>query len=288
MLRVERDSTRSPFRAKNHRGFEERDDLIGGAGGSRGEEVGPGSAACLYLLFPAGGRPDGALIQEAVAGIERVSISHRPPASEDPQRGEGSWLELLSDGLTFDLLGLAPGPSLTIPEPRHHIDRQHNPAEELEAVGLAPGPHLAAAAGALPVVRTMLAIGVGLSAQIPRTAGFLWRPSGAVIGAEFFRKSAQQWLTGGPFPALGLTGIAALATGGLRSDGLDFFTGQEVEIEPSLCTDPVAGMRLAVRVIDLLVGAEALREPSQIETSDASHIVLEPSGDGGTVKVSKA
>lgn len=213
-------------------------------------------------------------------------MSHDPGAAGGPDSRENAWLELLVDGLTFDLLGLAPGPALELPAIQHRFELDgdfHVP--DFEAIGLFPGPHLSGASRALPVVRAMAELTAHLAAEIENAIAVVWGPSGSVMGGAYFRAVAGQWAEGGAFPALGLTGLEPLANGKLRSDGLSFFIGQEVEIAADLAEDRVAGSRLAIRAIDVLI--EHGRLDDQIGTSgiDGAPLVLAPSADGSIVRV---
>ena len=81
----------------------------------------------LYLLFAPGKRPDRVAIRKFVAAQPGVSISHdpldsapiqlaaadgeqiKPERSADAAHDDLVWVEVLREGLAFDLTGLAPG-----------------------------------------------------------------------------------------------------------------------------------------------------------------------------------
>jgi hypothetical protein len=203
--------------------------------------------------------------------------------SYDPGRGHSDpsstdWLEILVEGLTFDLLGLAPGPSLTVLEPRHRFGPWDKPVTSSEAIGLAPGPHLAAAGSAMPVVRTLLRLGAGLAAQLPATLGALWLPASSAMRRDLFVNALDAWFAGGPFPALGLTGIEERHDGVLATDGLAFFTGQEAVLDEALCTDRIEATRLLTRLIDRLVNAPPLDRALTLPREGSGPLRLTPAG----------
>ena len=71
--------------------------------------------------------------------------------------------EILRDGMTYDLTGVAPGPAETMTPIRHRYGLEDViDVSEFEALALRPGPHLVAGAHSLPVVRTMAGIGAAL------------------------------------------------------------------------------------------------------------------------------
>lgn len=228
------------------------------------------AAPCLFLLFPAGRRPTASTIARAIDSLPRTSISHHPGAAPDEDRsaGEADWLEIVVDGLTFDIIGLSPGPSLMVPPIRHRFQFEDD-GRALEAIGLAPGPHLLAARAALPVVRALVLLAVHLARNENIGAeGALWLPAGTAMGTSYLDRVIGDWAGGGPFPALGLTAIDRGHQGSLRSDGLAYFTGQEVAIFDQPDGAPSAGTRLLVRLIDGLVGLGPLEQPMRLRGPD--------------------
>lgn len=234
---------------------------------------------CLFLLFHAGERPGADRLRRALAAQDIGQISH-DPASGAAGRGDAAhWLEVLIDGLTFDVLGLAPGPSLAAPATRHRfgVPREMQIAE-MEAVGVTPGPHLAGAGGSLPVVRTLLRLGAELARQLGGAQAALWQPAGSVMGRELFVEAIDRWTGNDVFPALGLVGVAPDGEGRLASDGLAFFTGQELLLDVRLCADWVQATRLLLRLVDRLVGAPPLAAAETVALSTGDRLLLEPRG----------
>jgi hypothetical protein len=172
-------------------------------------------------------------------------VSHRP------SDGEG-WLELLVNGLTFDLTGLAPAAAAESPPfvHRYGVPGSRDP-EAFEAVALSPGAHLAGAEAMIPVVRSAAGLAATL-ADLPRCEAVGWRPARAVAGVAHFRQGVDAWLGGGAFPALGMTALTRNGSGSLRSEGLDFLIGRELVLQPS-GAPPAEDAKLAIRLIDMLV-----------------------------------
>jgi hypothetical protein len=196
-------------------------------------------------LFAPGGRPFAEQVAELGRRSGAFAVSHRAP------EGEG-WLELLVNGLTFDLRALAPAPAA---EPfafayRYAVPGNRDPAA-LEGITLGPGAHLAGAEAMLPVVRSAAELATALAA-LPGCEAIGWRPARALAGIAHFSGGVQSWLGGGAFPALGLTALARDEAGSLRSEGLDFLIGRELVLRPS-GAPPAEDAKLALRLIDLLV-----------------------------------
>lgn len=250
-----------------------------------GEELRPNIAARLLIVFPETRRPDRRAIFDAVARSEQFLVSHDPGEPMERDGNTGAWLELLMDGLTFDCMGLQPGPPMQRAEPRHVFQIGNRNFAACEAIALTPGPHLAGAENTVPVVRTIVSLAFQLCEHLEDAIAVQWEPSACLIGNNYFKEVSERWLEGGPFPALGLSGIAVAENGLLRSDGLAFFTGQELELTEQLSADRVSASQLMVRLIDRLVMWGRVQETSEVAGGDGGPLLLTPSVDGKTVSV---
>lgn len=249
-------------------------------GGSDSVSGGVSAQPSLCLLFARGSRPSGSAIHSALTSSGLGHVSHDPSSAKAPIHQHG-WLEILIDGLTFDVSGLEPGPGLSLVPPRHHLGPVD--LDSTEAIGIAPGPHLSAAANALPVVRTLLRLGAHLLARSDGPMGAFWLPSGTLSHDKVFADVIASWMSGGPFPAPALTGIAALANGGIASEGLSFFIGKEMRLHPALCADRVAARRLMVRLIDRVVERWPNFPPQTLDLDDGGAVRIDPGGSAITV-----
>ena len=238
----------------------------------------------LYLLFDDQHRPDRAAMLAALSAMPDTSVSHDPSLGDhgtaasrlDPLR-RGDWLELLKWGMTFDCLGLAPGPGVAFPPIEYRfncpVDQE---AQGTQSIALVAGPHLADAANSLPVVRAMLEIGAELVDRLEGIVAVGWGPARSAIAPAFFSRSVHAWIAGGPFPALGMVGFASGDDGALRTDGLGWFIGQELELTPALAGDRVAATRLAARLIHELVSSGAVEHPSEADLGGGLRVRLDP------------
>lgn len=236
--------------------------------------------------------------------MRSVSISHGPRADHSPQivanRGEALdsssnggaghkedvWFELLVHGLTFDLRGLAPGTGEGVydTEFRYDFDEPVS-SKRFEAVHLAPGQHLAGGARSLPVMRELIALACEMVCHFDDLAAIVWKPANSVIGRRYFESVATAWLEGGPFPALGLTSFKVTNDGALETIGLDYWTGQELRIEPSLSSDKIEATRLGARIVNQLVISGKLEKIERVIALDGSRLILLPSSNGKLVRV---
>ena len=233
--------------------------------------------AVLAMLYVPGQRPSLDAVRRAGKASAAFAVSY------DPGEGAG-WAELLVTGLTFELAGLAPGPGEAIPPLAHRFGLAWDwPGEALEAVLVRPGAHLVGAAAMLPVVRACVALGAALAGHTDATA-VVWIPARTAMAPDYFAATIADWQGGGAFPALGLTALVAGASG-VTSEGLAFFTGQEIEVYGS---DLAAAGRIAVRMVHTLVGHGPLVAPTRLTGPDGESLLAEPFGDGSRVRLTLA
>ena len=258
------------------------------------------------MLFAAGKRPTRAALRDFAASQRAVSLTYDPidddylqlvdagqndpkePTAGSLQRNlsERVWVELLREGLTFDLTGLAPGPQSEFPSIEHRFDMEKTPnGFRCEAVLLSPGQHLSGGQRTLPVIKGLIGLARDLTVHFKAVESIVWPASMSAIGPRFFESVATAWLEGGPFPALGLTAFRETSDGALQSVGLAFWTGQELRIEEPLMRDKISATRLGVRLINQLVILGTLKRDERIMAPDGSHLLLQPSENGKYVRV---
>ena len=238
--------------------------------------------ARLCLVFAAGHRPTWAEVAAVVDTWPGTSISHgiaqtapgESGSSDDadladgkaaagPGGGmngeEGEWVELVRDGLTFDLTGLAPRPPSTFPLVAHPFDLPRIPdAARFEVVDLALGGHLTGGARMIPVAKGLIALARDFVHRFDHLEAVTWSPARSAMGHRYFESVATAWLDGGPFPAFGLTAFRDNGERGLETEGLSYWVERELQLEPALCQNPVQAKRMAARIVDHLVHAGRL------------------------------
>ena len=233
-------------------------------------------------MFAPGARPRAADVRRLADTDGQFSISF-DPAGEGGQ--EEGWLELLANGLTFDCTGLAPQVGSEVPELAHSyaVSQDFNAAEQ-QAILIRPGPHLSAGGTMFPVVRTLAMIAASLAA-LEGVQAVVWHPARSAIEAGYFRRSVMRWIEGGAFPALGLTALASDGNGGLTSEGLSLFTGQELYLRPEVASDTGEGAKIALRLIDWLVENGRITESLAFTGPSGETLRLEPVDNLGIVEV---
>lgn len=243
---------------------------------------GGGLISAASLLFAPGERPDASAIARLAETTSAFSISL------DPAEGAGdggNWLELLDHGLTFDLRGLAPGPAAAAPPRSHEFGLPDDfDAVRMQAVTLQPGPHLAEGSAMLPVVRSLAGLTAALAA-LPGVRAVAWHAARSWCSTGHFRDSVHRWLEGGPFPGLGLTALVSMPDGGMQSQGLALFTGQELRLEPELAKDRAAAAKTGLRLLHWLVEHGSVTGPESLPGPDGVPLRLEPSENTRFVRV---
>lgn len=234
------------------------------------------------LLFAAGDRPYASDVERVLAtgganGADAM-VSFRP---ED---GAG-WLELLSSGLTFDLTGLTPGESEQTVSPAHRYG--HAPAageNGFEAITLRPGLHIAGGQASQPVVRAMAGLAATLALPLaPRLVS--WNPAAVWMEPGYFVRVTMNWLSGGAFPALGLTALVLRDDGAVESAGLAYFVGQEIVLEAGEGQASADTAKLAVRLIDHLVRGGPVARAQTLIGPGNEQLLAEPNADGTRVTI---
>ena len=238
----------------------------------------------LSLAFPAGGRPRASdvlrLSDSAPFASFPYSIGHCQSSSD-------GLLEVLAAGLAFDLCGLVPASPESMPDVGHCYGLPESFASDAhEVVSLHPGAHLAGGENLLPVVRAMVGVASVLTA-LPGAAAVIWQPARTAIGPANFTRMVAGWLAGGAFPALGLTALSPTPDGGLISEGLGFFTGQELRIEPISGMDMSGLGKIAVRLIHRMVESAKVAVPCDLTGPHGEALRAEPIDGGHVLRVWK-
>jgi hypothetical protein len=246
----------------------------------------------LSLIFRPGQRPSAAAVlrlAESSVGSAReqhrrdglvpgFAVTHQP----EPSAG---WLELLAGGLTFDLAGLAPAASAPMPTMAHFYGFPERPGPEpAEAITLMPGEQLRGGESLLPVMRTMAGLATRLAALSEVTA-VVWHPARCAMAPAVFASAIGRWLAGGAFPSLGLTALFRDGDGAICSEGLAFFIGQELRIDPIISINTEQKAKIAARLINQLVGSDPIHQPFEFIGPNGEKLSVEPSGNDGFLRV---
>lgn len=257
------------------------------------------------MLFVKGKRPNRVAIGDFVRCQRSVSLSYDPkvgsplhlvyadgetllskPDKPPEISDESVWLELLHNGLAFDLVGLAPGDACETPAIEHRFDFDAKGfAGEYEALQIVAGEHLESGKASMPVVKGMVALARDFVHHFDAVEGIMWPPASSAIGRRFFESISTAWLEGGAFPALGLTAFREAMDGAIQSVGLDFWIGQEIRIENPLAQDKVSATRLGVRIVNHLVLSGGLKKTEKLIGPDRTPLIMRPTRNQKFIRV---
>lgn len=243
-------------------------------------------AAPLRFIFSAGSRPSRKDVVNWLSEEDTLSVSFNPDSFGDSDASDANWVELLKSGMVFDLLGLDDGPPIAAENCSNRVGLSSDLMEDVgEAVALQAGEHIASGVNTLPVLREYLAVAAHFIRRFTQIAQVHWLPSDAAIGPDFFAKSVESWVGGGPFPAIGLIAFKRMATNSIQTGGLSWIIGQELMLEGELADDPAYATRLGIRLINQLVHGGQLTEPERILAPDGTQLHIAPSENQKFIRV---
>ena len=136
----------------------------------------------------------------------------------------------------------------------------------------------------LPLVKSLLELASKFAASLP-VAAVLWAPANIASGPKFFRNSVDDFVSGGAFPSLALVRFNSAEGNILRTNGLAWFSNQEVEFNTSDMDENEAIRRL-VRIIHDIAENGAMAENIEVAGLDAGErLSLSVSAEEGVVRV---
>ena len=242
-----------------------------------GSPEGEAIADDLLILFQRNPRPTFEQVRDACDGADIIDAAPQPLS--DPSRGV---VELRRSGLTFDLVGLGPGPAAPIPDLGGAEIEGAIGQDGTCALSLRVGPHIAAGRHTLAILRAWFTLAQGVGQRIG-AEGICWVPGGVVIGMESLTRQIDSWEARGDVPVNLLASFRPTIDGALQSHGLHTFTGQELRIEPPLVR--AEGNALARLLFTHLFYAGKQTQCGQLTAPDGHPLRIEPSADGRYVRV---
>jgi len=236
----------------------------------------------VVFLFHPQERPGIGDIKRAIAGIEGAHCG----AELVPLRGSDAvaMVELQKGGMTYDCVGLVPGPPAQRPGINHALDLHEDP-HLLESIGLGLGPHVQAGKASLPVLKALLGFSAALAVQFEGCVGVCWDASGTAASPTVFRTLVDAWESGGGLPSPLLFSTKDAIDGGMESRGLRYFTGQELRFEPDIVRDRERADHLNLRLAEQMLRQGRLATVEQFTAPDGMPLRLEPSPNGRFVRV---
>lgn len=239
------------------------------------------SSPDLLFLFPPDLRPDAEALRKVVASVPDLSISSAPDGGTEPLG-----FELHRQGMTFDIVGLSPGPGATLPRIRNWLAvAPAERPERMRSLGIALGPHIRAGRADITIFRGLLRLAQGLLEGLPHCLGICWSASGTIIAPADFVEQVRGWDAGGAFPVQMVIAVNESLNGGTQTSGLHYFTGQELRLEPAAAGDDGQASLLALRLASQLIHGGRLDGTETVAAPDGRLLRLVSSPNGRFVRV---
>lgn len=239
----------------------------------------------LLILFARDNRPTVRQVQKYCSEGDFVDVGgpdlHDYPHKVDiaPPNGVG----LQRSGLTFDFVGLAPGPAVPVPD-LPHMDRLPDDIGFFgaHATSLRLGPHIEAGRRSQSILREWFSLAETILSSFGGI-GVCWVPAEGVYSGVALASNLKVWAERGEMPVHLFARFRRTLDGAVQSQGLSFFTGQEFRIEPSLAGDDNDG--LARLIFSHLFYTGALLETAQLVAPDGHALRLKPTENGRYIRV---
>ncbi|MHA6333679.1 hypothetical protein ACXYL9_08325 [Qipengyuania sp. CAU 1752] len=238
------------------------------------------------LFFPSGQRPDSAGIAAAAAAIEGLNIVRDTPGVSASE--ETLWVEVQRDGLTYDCSGLAPGPVNAMPDINRWLGTQPESAVGKSShIGLGLGPHIRAGQAVLPILRGLLKLTVDLAGSFEDCAGACWLASRMAVDRQSLESMIERADGGGTLPLPWLVATHETPEGHVVTEGLSYFSGQELQIRSGVAQDTPEAALLALRLANQVIYMGGLDTSERFTGPDGLVLRLEPSGDSHLIDVQR-
>lgn len=250
------------------------------------------SPASLQLLLPHSSVDNAEGLLRMLEGTAGADVIHKgspntdvTPLRADMLTNQGeSRFEVLRDGLSFDLTYLGkPSLGMLRQFDAELRSRAGLTTEDCGMVAIAPGAHLSGAERHHPVLRAQFAIADDFCARITG-ALVLWPPSRVTVEAMAFLEPVESWGDPPCAPSRLMFPLSETLDAAMQSEGLAYFTGQEIRLEGDLAREDRAA-KIGGWLSHLLAREGRLDNGARIAAPDGRYLALEPSTNGRFVRV---
>ncbi|RVQ69245.1 hypothetical protein EKN06_03335 [Croceicoccus ponticola] len=260
------------------------DAVTNGADGSLADDL-------VFTLWFEGARPDADSVRSLFARtlvnsdtqIEVLTDSAREGAGDNGSAGA----TVLIGECRFTIEGLTPGVPAQTLDPSNRFGLDVGALAQAQSIRLAPQSLFVNDISVIAVIRDAVRLALALSGA-DRCLAVGWAAADSAMSAAYFRKVAADWLGGGPFPALGLVALESDADDGLVSKGLAVVTGQELVIAAMPGMVVADRARIAIRMIDYLVGHGPVDQVETIKVEGFSELIMAPDATGKKIYLKKS
>ncbi|MXP25081.1 hypothetical protein GRI39_03345 [Altererythrobacter indicus] len=188
-------------------------------------------------------------------------------------------------GFQFELNGLSPGRPAFVPrETRNARIGVEFRSGEFESVELSLWVAKNVEFRLANPVRALTHVAAELS-ELPDARAVQWNRSKNLCQTERFRNAIRKWPKRDALPSEGLISICRMPDGGLQTDGLHLFSGQEVRLEPEVAEAVTESHQIALSIAQRFAREGALAAPMRIKNPFGGHLRIEPSENKRFIRV---
>lgn len=172
-------------------------------------------------------------------------------------------VEVIVDAMPFLLSRFtAPETAQQFADERYERLFCDHPSPKDSGIGIAPRDNITSAKHMLEVNHRLLLLGKWIGESLNATAA-VWIPSRRLASFAYYLDSVEQYLSGGPFPALFQTSFLESKDGSLITTGLSYFSGQEIRLTAPPGYNETQITERMVRIIDDMVNHGKIDNPAR-------------------------
>ncbi|QJB68427.1 hypothetical protein [Parasphingorhabdus halotolerans] len=208
-------------------------------------------------------------------------------ATYAPQANNASeQCEVILDGMSFLLSRYAPAEL----NKGFEIDTLANsfckkPVSDSSAIGIALGENIKSGKHVATINRALLKLAI-LTGDIVNATHVSWLPARHNIDFGFFVEAANDYIAGGPVPALIQVAVNKSSDGALHTTGLDYFCGQEVVFQAPPDFPENESIKRLVRIAHDLATNGPIDNAIETSGLDVDETIrFQPSGDSKHLSV---
>ncbi len=154
----------------------------------------------------------------------------------------------------------------------------------LSGIDISLGEHVAGGERVPAIMQALLGLAQKLGSWL-NAQGLVWHPANLVSGFSYFSEVVSDYLAGGAFPVLTLVNFKVDSLGIVHSNGLSFFSGQELQVANS-AMDQSETMRRVVRIVHDIAVNGPVTEVVKLDGIEKGEVLeLLPLSDGGVLEM---
>ncbi|WP_147395495.1 hypothetical protein [Altericroceibacterium spongiae] len=228
------------------------------------------------LYFGKGLRPDFNTVRNLFSEKNEVDECHLTASNK---------ISFVLPGLFLELTGIRPGNMAIVPRPLRMPDKfSEFRFSDVETLSLSM-PFEAKQSRLWSSINLTFAKLLSDFTHLPGVEAVQWHPARSLCLPDIFQRSIESWERGKDFLGQELISAAPMADGGIQTEGLWLFAGQEVRIEPELVEPKRGNSELALHLAQYFAHNGPLTKPMRFKSPLSGYLRAEPSSNGRFIRV---